>query len=206
MPGFVGHTTANAVVLVGTTSVMWAQGWSVPDILAVDAGIVIATLVLSPDMDLYTSKSMQQWGWRRIFWLPYAKLAKHRDRLHLPVLGTAVRWLYWAALIALAVILFRFLFRRVGLQIDFSFDGDSADIVYNLLYLADVFLGAVLADTMHYVLDMTTTHVKRLVPRRYRDRYDRYLTNHWEHDHKEPHAPNGGARYWERNFPQRDRR
>ena len=58
MPGFRGHTIANSVVIVGTSAFMYSQGWSLPDIVAVDAGILISTLVLSPDMDLFTSQPM----------------------------------------------------------------------------------------------------------------------------------------------------
>jgi uncharacterized metal-binding protein len=71
---------------------MWTQSWSIPDIVAVDAGVVISTLILSPDMDLFTSKSMDDWGILRYFWWPYTKIVKHRDRLHTPLLGTLVRW------------------------------------------------------------------------------------------------------------------
>ena len=184
MPGFVGHTAANTLVLVGTTVVMRSQGWSWQDVIAVDAGIAMASLVLSPDMDLFNSKSMDHWGLLRWFWWPYAKLAKHRDRLHFPILGTAVRWLYVAAILLLFIALFRFWFRRIGLNVSFDFAGDADDIIYNALYLADVFLGAVLADTMHYVLDIISTRIKRLLPRRFRERYARYAQNHHDHDHR----------------------
>jgi uncharacterized metal-binding protein len=186
MPGFVGHTIANTAVLAGTTFVMRSQGWSWQDVVAVDAGIAIASLVLSPDMDLFNSKSMGGWGWLRVFWLPYSKLAKHRDRLHVPILGTAVRWLYVGAILLLLTVLFRFWFRRIGLSVDFDFAGDTEDIIYNALYLVDVYIGAVLADTTHYVLDMISTRLKRLVPRRFRERYDRYAQNHYDRDHRPP--------------------
>lgn len=167
MPGFTGHTVANSLVLAGTSVVMASQGWSTQDIIAVDAGILISTFILSPDMDLFTSRSMYDWGLLRIFWFPYAKLVKHRDRLHIPILGTTVRWVYTLALIGLIVLLFRFWFRRIGLQVDFSFTGDTDDIIYNLLYVLDVYIGAIIADTVHFILDMVT-HGLIHSPRRYR--------------------------------------
>ncbi len=158
MPGFIGHTAANAVVLIGTSAVMRWQGWSWGDVIAVDAGIAAASFLLSPDMDLFNSRSMKDWGYLRFLWYPYAKLVKHRDRLHLPVIGTTVRWLYVVGLmLAVYAVLFQFVFKSVVLGIN----GDTADTIYNLLYLADVFLGAVIADATHYVLDMTTTRLKR---------------------------------------------
>jgi uncharacterized metal-binding protein len=184
MPGFVGHTVANTAILVGTSVVMRTQGWSWQDVVAVDAGIAVASLVLSPDMDLFNSKSMDDWGLLRVFWWPYSKLAKHRDRLHIPVLGTTVRWLYVAAILLLFTVLFRFWFRRIGLSVSFDFAGDTEDIIYNALYLADVFLGAVLADATHYILDITTTGIKRALPHRYHERYDRYVQDHHDRYHR----------------------
>lgn len=186
MPGFVGHTVANTALMVGTTVVMRAQSWSWQDVIAVNSGIVIATFVLSPDMDLFNSKSIKGWGWLRLFWWPYSKFARHRDRLHLPVIGTTVRWLYVLVLFTLLLLLFHFWFRRIGLSVDVDFAGDTEDLLYNALYLADVFLGAVLADTLHYGLDIISTKLKRLIPRRYRDRYERYARAHEEREHRLP--------------------
>lgn len=159
MPGFVGHTTANGFVLVGATAVMWSQGWSIPDIAAVDAGIALSTFVLSPDMDLFTSKSMDDWGILGIFWWPYAKLVKHRDRLHTPLLGTLVRWLYLLVVLTIIIAPIVIILRRVGFRM--TFQGDTEDIAWYLGYLLDAFIGANLADAMHFILDISTTGLKR---------------------------------------------
>ena len=158
MPGFVGHTTANGIVLAGTTAFMWSQGWSVADIFAVDAGVAISTLILSPDMDLFVSKSMDDWGILRFFWWPYAKIVKHRDRLHVPLLGTGVRWLYTLLLLSLASVPLAILVRRIGFQVTFA--GETEDVIWYLGYLLDAFLGAILADAMHFTLDVLTTGLK----------------------------------------------
>ncbi len=187
MPGFIGHTTANGVVLVGTTAVMWTQGWSIPDIAAVDIGIAISSLVLSPDMDLFTSKSMDDWGILRIFWWPYAKIVKHRDRLHTPILGTFVRWLYMMVIIAIAIVPWAILLRRIGFKM--TFQGDAEDIAWYLGYLVDAFVGANLADAMHFVLDMTTTGFKE------------GLGHHHHHEHfplaSEHHIESEREQHWE---------
>jgi uncharacterized metal-binding protein len=170
MPGFLGHTTGNAIVLVGTTAVMWSQNWSIADIVAVDSGIAVATLILSPDMDLFTSKPMDDWGILRYFWWPYSKLVKHRDRLHTPLLGTFVRWLYMMVILSIAIVPVSILLRRVGFKM--TFQGDAEDIAWYLGYLLDAFIGANLADAMHFVLDMTTTGFKRgLGHHHHRERY-----------------------------------
>jgi uncharacterized metal-binding protein len=180
MPGFVGHTIGNTVVLVGTTAVMASQGWSLADIAVVDAGIVIANFVLSPDLDLFNSKSMEDWGWMRIFWWPYAKMVKHRDLMHVPGIGTLVRWLYMAVVLSIVIVPIAIILRRMNFSM--TFQGDAEDILWYLGYVADLLVGAALADTMHYVLDVTTTRLKRLMPRRYRDRYERYAQRHREHE------------------------
>ncbi len=182
MPGFVGHTIGNSIVLVGTTAVMASQGWSLADIAAVDAGIVVANFVLSPDLDLFNSRSMDDWGWMRIFWWPYAKMVKHRDAMHTPLLGTLVRWLYMAVVLSIVIVPIAIILRRMNFSM--TFKGDAEDIVWYLGYVADLLLGATLADTMHYALDLVTTRLKRLVPRRYRERYARYAQNHYDRDHR----------------------
>lgn len=184
MPGFIGHTIGNTVVLAGTTAVMVSQGWSVADILATDAGVAIATVILSPDMDLFNSRSMDDWGILRFFWWPYAKLVKHRDAMHIPLLGTFVRWLYWLVLISIAIVPIAILLRRVGFTM--TFQGDTDDIYWYLGYLLDAFVGATVADAMHYVLDITTTSIKRAIPHRHRERYERYVQNHYDQHHHEP--------------------
>ncbi|MBI5652537.1 MAG: DUF2227 family putative metal-binding protein [Chloroflexi bacterium] len=160
MPGFWGHAIGSGVALAGTTAYMLYDHWSVPDVLAVNAGIALATTILSPDMDLFNSRPIQGWGVLRFFWWPYSKLVKHRDHLHIPVIGTTARFLYTALIIALFVIIFKFWFRRIGLQIEFDFAGDRDDIIYNLLFLVDLYVGAVIADATHYVLDVVTTEIK----------------------------------------------
>lgn len=181
MPGFIGHTTANGIVLVGTTAVMWSQGWSAGDIVAVDAGIAISSLILSPDMDLFTSKSMEDWGILRLFWWPYAKIVKHRDRLHTPILGTTVRWVYTMAILAIGVVPFALLMRNLGFRLTFA--GEIDDVIYYLLYLLDVYIGANLADAMHFVLDMVTTGFKEgLGLHHHHDHYPLASEHHLEYE------------------------
>ncbi|MBI3537633.1 MAG: DUF2227 family putative metal-binding protein [Chloroflexi bacterium] len=164
MPGFWGHTITNSIALVGVTAYMAAERWSVPDIAAVDAGILLSTFVLSPDMDLFTSKPMEEWGWLRFFWWPYARIVKHRDRLHTPILGTTARWIYLIAVITVLILPILFLLRQIGLQVNFSFNGSREDVVYYFLYVVDIFVGANIADGLHFGLDMITHGLKHGTP------------------------------------------
>lgn len=139
---------------------MYSDRWSLPDIIAVDAGILISTIALSPDMDLFTSRPIEEWGLMRFFWWPYARLVKHRDRLHTPILGTSVRWLYMLAVFSILIALLLILLRQVGLRISLSFTGDREDAIYYLLYVVDMFIGANIADAIHFGLDIFTHGLK----------------------------------------------
>lgn len=160
MPGFAGHTIANSLVLLGTTAHMISDHWSMPEIVAVDAGILISTLVLSPDMDLYTSRSMEDWGPLKIFWWPYARIVKHRDELHTPVLGTSVRWMYTFAILFLLITLNSYLSGRLGMKKPFSFTDLMQSAAPYLGYLGALFIGANIADAVHFVLDVFTHGLK----------------------------------------------
>lgn len=172
MPGFIGHTTGNAIALVGTTAFMLYDKWSLPDVGVVGAGMIVSTIVLSPDMDLFNSRSMDDWGWMRIFWWPYAKLVKHRDRLHIPVLGTLVRWLYMAAVLSIIVIPIYIILKRSNIV--FAFQGDTQDIFWYVGYVIDLLVGATIADTVHFVLDITSTALKRNLGIKDHHQHDRY--------------------------------
>ena len=55
---------------------------------------------LSPDLDI-KSRPFLRWGVLKIIWLPYQRLIPHRSPLsHAPVLGSAIRLLYLAALVS----------------------------------------------------------------------------------------------------------
>ncbi len=156
MPGFAGHTLANSLVLVGTSAILADRGWPVASIIAVDVGIAISTLVLSPDMDLFTSKPMEEWGILKYFWWPYARLVKHRDRLHTPILGTTVRWMYLLILVALLVLAVRLLLRLMGADVSLTYQGDLDNLLRNLRVVIDLYIGANIADAVHFLLDMST--------------------------------------------------
>lgn len=170
MPGFVGHTLANSLVLVGASAWMSQHGWPTKDLIAVDIGIVAATLALSPDMDLFTSRPMEDWGPLRYFWWPYARLVKHRDRLHTPILGTTVRWSYVLILALLALIGIEFLLALLRLPVRFSL-GSADETIRGLGYLWLVFVGANIADGVHFFLDVSTHGLKHGPARHYHHQY-----------------------------------
>src|SRR4028118_1844453 len=69
--------------------------------LIATASYYLAGMYLSPDLDL-VSRPFKRWGLLRWFWLPYQKLIpRHRHWIsHGPVIGSAVRLVYLAALVS----------------------------------------------------------------------------------------------------------
>lgn len=72
---------------------------------SLELGIIAATshylagMYLSPDLDT-VSNPFKRWGVLKIIWIPYQKKIPHRSPLsHAPVLGSAIRLVYLAALL-----------------------------------------------------------------------------------------------------------
>jgi len=111
----------------------------------------LAGIVLSPDLDLSENKRL--FGQRgiggifyflwRVYWLPYGKLIHHRGVLsHFPVLGTVGRLFY----VGWPFILVWLYFGNI------QFDTDL---------LKWVFVGLCVVDTIHALMDVTTTTIRR---------------------------------------------
>jgi uncharacterized metal-binding protein len=65
--------------------------WGLP------GGVLLGTLLLSPDLDMWNTKPTKRWGPLKFFWAPYAWAHKHRGLSHSWILGPAVRLLYLGA-------------------------------------------------------------------------------------------------------------
>jgi uncharacterized metal-binding protein len=69
-------------------------------VAAAGLAFLLGGLWLSPDLDT-RSNPTRRWGPLRLLWWPYRRLLRHRSLLsHSPLLGTAGRLLYLAALLA----------------------------------------------------------------------------------------------------------
>lgn len=68
---------------------------------------LVGGLLLSPDLDT-RSNATRRWGPLKLLWWPYRRFLSHRSVLsHSPLLGTACRLLYLAALLLLLCLLGR---------------------------------------------------------------------------------------------------
>lgn len=65
---------------------------------------ILATFLLSPDLDLHHSSPSRNWGWMKKMWWPYSKIFRHRGLSHIPLIGTGTRLAYLIALACLGVL------------------------------------------------------------------------------------------------------
>jgi uncharacterized metal-binding protein len=62
---------------------------------------LFSSFLLSPDLDLARSRPMRHWGPLHWLWLPYAWAFRHRGLSHAPLLGTALRMIYFVGILVL---------------------------------------------------------------------------------------------------------
>jgi uncharacterized metal-binding protein len=73
--------------------------------LIISGGFLLGGLMFGPDLDIY-SRQYQRWGWFRWIWRPYQDSLRHRAFLsHGPLIGTALRMVYFGIWIAVFAIL-----------------------------------------------------------------------------------------------------
>jgi uncharacterized metal-binding protein len=79
---------------------LWGPWLGLAGITAAALAFLAGGLWLSPDLDTRSNPS-RRWGPLRLLWWPYRHLLRHRSLIsHSPLLGSAGRLLYLAALIA----------------------------------------------------------------------------------------------------------
>lgn len=84
---------------------MWWPWLGLAGLLAGGLAFLVGGLWLSPDLDT-RSNPTRRWGPLRLLWWPYRRLLRHRSLLsHSPLLGTAGRLLYLAALVLVVCLL-----------------------------------------------------------------------------------------------------
>ena len=108
---------------------------------------LFSALLLSPDLDLARSDPHNRWGFLRVYWIPYAKLFRHRGLSHNPLFGPLSRLVYLAIWPALALVGLHYLF---AVEVDFL--RDEWDDLHKATLWA-ISLGLVLPNEIHILLD-----------------------------------------------------
>ena len=79
---------------------LWAPWLGLGGVLTAGLAFLVGGLWLSPDLDTRSNPS-RRWGPLRLLWWPYRHLLRHRSLLsHSPLMGSAGRLIYLAALVA----------------------------------------------------------------------------------------------------------
>ncbi|MCS7252439.1 MAG: DUF2227 family putative metal-binding protein [Armatimonadota bacterium] len=121
--------------------------------LMLTAGYLVGTLLLSPDLDLSSSRVAMRWGLLRAIWLPYAKVAAHRRISHVPIVGLTVRMTYICIFVGLVLALLTV----CGIKIDLNPKGMLLRHAFSFA------LGMFIADTLHIALDVLVSSAKKLM-------------------------------------------
>lgn len=178
------HDAATALLAGGAFLTLKLAGnpWSV---VGMGTAGVAAGILLSPDMDLnegyeggsllirYTGLFGRFWV---LLWKPYAFLIAHRSPLsHAPVLGTILRLAYLYGLYSILYFFYWIIVMMFGGHPAFFYvpalDIYWAELTGKLPLTLDViqdgvfFFGLCLADTLHAVMDVLSTDLKRIVRR-----------------------------------------
>lgn len=136
----------------------------------------IASLFLSPDLDLPNSKSQMAWGWFKWLWWPYHKACSHRGVSHLVLIGTITRTIYF---ILIGMCLY-FFYQAILIVWNSPYDIPNIQMVflksianigtlivaigrYHIEELLIVISGFLLADTLHIISDMVCTLFKKKI-------------------------------------------
>lgn len=142
MPSGRTHALATLVGAASLPLLLTYKGVEVKEAVAVGVGYLVS-LLINPDADLNRRFPYRNPG-RWPFWIvmfPYSRLLKHRSFLsHFPLIGTALRTLY--VMVPVYVVM-----RLMGLEVSGPF-----------LW---VFIGLAISDTIHFVMDVISTSLKR---------------------------------------------
>ncbi|MEW6216100.1 MAG: DUF2227 family putative metal-binding protein [Candidatus Bipolaricaulota bacterium] len=137
LPGWVA---LGVVLHAGRTSLVFFTG-----------AYVMASLFLSPDLDLAKSDASRRWRRARFLWRPYAAFFRHRGISHSPLFGPLTRILYLAVL---GAALWAILHMVVDVPFPQVVPWESALPVLAGLYLPHL---------LHVALDRTVSLGKRFI-------------------------------------------
>lgn len=136
MPNRTVHEATSIGLGVALVPLGYQAGLPLPYAFLLGLGSILCVWV-NPDLDVAERRRQGMW---RLYWYPYGKAVPHRHWIsHMPIIGTAVRLIYLLPLLALS-----YLIRPPTWEVS-----------------RVLILGLALGDTLHWLLDITTTSIKR---------------------------------------------
>ena len=101
MPSGKTHDFITLLLAAPTFALAWGMTRSLALAAVVTAATLFGGLMFGPDLDIQ-SRQYTRWGPLRFIWWPYKVVFRHRSRLtHGIILGTLIRVLYFAGMLAL---------------------------------------------------------------------------------------------------------
>jgi uncharacterized metal-binding protein len=167
MPGYKIHTSANLIALAGMSYLVSENYTVAPYLIGIGAtSFALATLFLSPDLDLKHSSPTRNWGLLRFLWRPYQAIFKHRGLSHNIFFSSATRIGYLICVFASALIAARAwadpsptaIFTASTLVIEPA----KSVISTHGEHLTAVGVGIALSDTCHIITDRFVSSLKKL--------------------------------------------
>ncbi len=162
--------TASSVPIAAGTLVI---GWDPVHTLILMAGYTFATFFMNPDLDLY-SIGYQSWGWLRFIWWPYQKVLGHRCWMsHFPVVSTILRIIYllWFPLLMLFLL-------SASARSAIAHDDLPQWILLIAPYTIIFVLGMIISDSLHAILDTTSTELKHILHGSHHHRHENFFSHH----------------------------
>lgn len=160
------HNRKNSQVLLYLTPLILLAALTTRNLffMAAILGFVFATQVIHPDLD--QAEIIHEFSLWNLYWWPYGKAFTHRHWLsHWPILSTAVRKIYFTPVLIVIDFIYesRFIQEIKGDNIiefarNFYLNSRFLAVYYEKFW----FIGEVLADTVHFVLDITGTEAKTI--------------------------------------------
>jgi uncharacterized metal-binding protein len=118
-------------------------------------GYTFATFFMNPDLDL-ESEGYNSWGLLRFYWWPYQKAFSHRSFFsHFPVISTVLRIIYLLWLPVLLVFMLGTAVQSATRELVFDWVPELGP------YLLAAVLGMIASDTLHLILDLSSTRLKK---------------------------------------------
>jgi uncharacterized metal-binding protein len=160
--------THDRITIWGLPVIVGATYWQTRDssmTLLIAGGFMLGGLMFGPDLDIY-SVQYQRWGWFKWIWLPYQKSLRHRSFLsHGPVIGTALRVLYFTTILSIIALIFLVIAEKIGsIALNWQSLGDDIGntfVKHKAEFLA-LFLGLEFGAMSHYLSDWTGSAYKRI--------------------------------------------
>jgi uncharacterized metal-binding protein len=130
LPSYKTHDMAALIaapIIIGVST----QITTLPNALAIGAAFMLSNRYLSPDLDI-DSIMNKRWGILRVIWIPYKKVFHHRSFwTHSGPISATVRFIYLSLWLSPFLVIFP----------------------PSLYVLLTIYIGMVLADTLHTTLD-----------------------------------------------------